>query len=123
LPASGWDADAGNEAGLKLFAKHSEVTAVFAANVLVAMGLMRAADESARRIPADLSVIALHDFPLASYTTPPLTTVAMPLTELGSAAVDLLVAKIEGRRAKSLMLETPPELVPRASTAPPSRRR
>ena len=119
LPASGWDADSGYEVGLKLFAKHPGVTAVFAANALVAMGLARAASETGREIPVDLSVNALHDFPLASYTTPPLTTVAMPLTELGAAAVDLLVAKIEGRGARSLLVETPPELVLRGSTAPP----
>jgi LacI family transcriptional regulator len=95
------------------------VTGIFAANVMIAIGAIRAARELGRRVPADLSVVALHDFPLAAYTEPPLTTVAMPLLELGAAAVDLLLARIEGRPSSSAMLTIPPQLIVRGSTAKP----
>jgi LacI family transcriptional regulator len=119
---AGYDAGAGFEAARRLLERHPEVTGVFAANVMIAIGAIRAARELGRCVPADLSVVALHDFPLAAYTEPPLTTVAMPLLELGAAAADLLLARIEGRpspSAMSAMLTIPPRLVVRGSTAGP----
>jgi LacI family transcriptional regulator len=118
VTAASWQPEAGYEAGMLLLRKSAGITAVFAANATLALGFMRAAHELGRKIPDQLSVISLHEFPFAAYTQPPLTTVAMPLEELGSAAIDLLLARIEGRPARSVMIETPPRLILRSSTAP-----
>ena len=50
---------------------------------------------------------------------PELTTVKMPLREMGSAAVESLLALVEGRQVEDVQVATPPELVVRGSTAPP----
>ena len=70
-------------------------------------------------MPADLSVIAYDELPVAEYLSPPVTTVAMPLSELGAAAVDTLVELLDGREARSQVLGSEPLLVERESTAPP----
>ena len=48
------------------------------------------------RVPDDLSIIAFHDSPIAGYLDPPLTTVQMPLRELGERAVDQLLRLLKG---------------------------
>jgi LacI family transcriptional regulator, galactose operon repressor len=118
IAADGYDAHAGLRAMRELLARNPEVTAVFAANVMIAIGAIRAALDEGRRVPGDLSVIALHDFPLAELLEPPLSTVRMPLAELGSEAVDLLLRRIEGKPERSRMVPTPPAVVDRGSTGP-----
>jgi DNA-binding LacI/PurR family transcriptional regulator len=114
--ARGWSASDGYRAGLRLL-QRSEPTAVFAANVMLAVGLYRAAHDLGLTIPDDLSVVALHDFELAAMLVPALTTVEMPLVQLGRSAVDLLVDEIEGRELTDLVIEQPPVLLERESVA------
>jgi DNA-binding LacI/PurR family transcriptional regulator len=66
-------------------------------------------------------VIGFHDAPIAAYLDPPLTTVRMPLAEMAEQSVDTLIRIVEGERLESLVIEAPPVLVERASTAPPPR--
>ena len=108
---------------MRLFRGELEITGIFAANVMIAIGAIRAAEELGKAIPGDLSIVALHDFQLAAFTQPPLTTVAMPLEELGAAAVDVLLARIEGGSGESRVITTPPALILRKSTGPPPRAR
>ena len=119
VAARAYDADAGYEAGRELILGHRGTTAVFAANVMIAIGFLRAAAEAGLRVPEDLSVIALHDFPLAAFTQPPLTTVALPLREMGAAAVELLLETIDGGRPASRIIDIAPQLIVRGSVAPP----
>ena len=65
--------------------------------------------------PDDLSVVGFHDAPFTSYLDPPLTTVRMPLVEMGRQAVDHLLALLNGELVEDTMVGTPPELVVRAS--------
>ncbi|MFJ3385106.1 MULTISPECIES: LacI family DNA-binding transcriptional regulator [unclassified Curtobacterium] len=74
-------------------------TAVFAANDSSAIGVLHAAAELGLRVPQDLSVIGFDDVPQASTTTPPLTTVAQPLADLGAAAVEMLLTMLRGEPA------------------------
>ena len=71
-------------------------TAVFAANDSSAIGVLHAAASLGLRVPEDLSVVGFDDVPQASTTTPPLTTVAQPLAELGASAVAMLLAMLRG---------------------------
>src|SRR5262249_39783611 len=91
-----YPAHAGYAAAIELFENEPETTAVFVANVLLAFGVISAARDRSLRVPEDISVVALHDFPIAEFFTPPLTTVAMPLAELGAAGVDMLLERIDG---------------------------
>jgi LacI family transcriptional regulator len=93
-------------------------TALFAATLTLALGVLRAGHEHGLRLPADLSVIALHDAPLADYTHPRLTTVAMPLEGLGAEAFRTLEAQMAGRMVQPTVVRSPePVLRVRASTA------
>lgn len=98
-------------------------TAVFVANVRAAIGVIAAARRLGLEIPSDVSIVGFHDAPFASYLDPALTTVRMPLGEMGQQAVDNLLALLAGQSVEDGTVATPPELVVRASTAPPSGRR
>lgn len=113
--AKSWGAADGYSAGLELLAKRGDATAIFVANVTLAIGLYRAAHESGVAIPRDLSVVALHDYDLAAMLVPSLTTVAMPLHELGGAAVRQLLNALDGETPGDHMVRTMPVLVERNS--------
>jgi LacI family transcriptional regulator len=89
--------EGGYRAAQELLAMPDRPTAVFATNNLMAIGLMRAVAERGLRCPADISVACFDDFEWASVFHPRLTTVAQPAYEMGSAAADLLLARLAGR--------------------------
>ncbi|MFF7312605.1 substrate-binding domain-containing protein [Streptomyces sp. NPDC008137] len=114
-----WSAASGYAAGRAL-AADPEVTAVFAANDDMAIGLLRALAESGRRAPEDVSVVGFDDIPVAAYVTPPLTTVRQPFDAVAQEGLKRLVHAIENPRADPVPASGPPvDLVVRASTAPP----
>lgn len=84
-------------------------TAVVAASDLQAIGAIDAAQERGLRVPEDFAVVGYHDIELAEYVG--LTTVRLPILEMGRRAVDLLVEAIEGRDVQPMRLRMPTELV------------
>jgi DNA-binding LacI/PurR family transcriptional regulator len=116
-----WSAASGYAVGRQLAADDT-VTAVFAANDDMAIGLIRALLEAGRRVPADVSVVGFDDIPVADFITPRLTTVRQPFDAVARSGLELLVHAIEEPDAEPLPVNDPPvELVVRASTAPPPR--
>jgi DNA-binding LacI/PurR family transcriptional regulator len=114
-----WTAASGYAAGREL-AKDDAVTAVFAANDDMAIGLIRALLEAGLRVPEDVSVVGFDDIPLAGYVTPPLTTVRQPFDAVAQEGLKLLVHAIEQPDAPVVAATEPPvELLVRRSTAPP----
>jgi DNA-binding LacI/PurR family transcriptional regulator len=118
-----WSARSGYEAGLEL-ARDPRVTAVFAANDQMAIGLLRALAEAGRAVPHDVSVVGFDDIPEAAYLIPPLTTVRQDFSAVGRRAIEILQRAIAGARPDA---DTParligPELVVRASSGPPHER-
>ena len=75
------------------------VTAVFAANDMMAIGLILGCTNLGMRIPEDLAVVGCDDIPLASLIKPTLTTVRVPMYEMGARAMELLVAELGQERA------------------------
>jgi LacI family transcriptional regulator len=69
-------------------------TAIFTCNDLMAIGALRAAEERGLRVPDDLAVVGFDDIELATYTAPPLSTIAQPKKELGELAIRLLLDRI-----------------------------
>jgi DNA-binding LacI/PurR family transcriptional regulator len=121
-----WIVDGGHtvESGYKgmtaLAALPDRPTGIVAANVLAAIGAMTAAREAGLSVPGDLSVVAIHDVPYAAHLTPSLTTVAMPLRELGAAAVTLMLERLSGSDPRHVVVHDPaPALVLRGSTVGP----
>jgi DNA-binding LacI/PurR family transcriptional regulator len=117
IASADFDAPSGHAAMVELLGR-SAFDAVFVASDVVALGAIGALREAGRRVPADVSVVAFDDIPLAAYFDPPLTTVRLPAFELGQAAGHALVERIAGRSVPDRTL-LPTELVVRASTAPP----
>ena len=114
----GVDFDSGAAAAAAVLA--SGATAVLAYNDLVAMGLLSAVQASGCRVPADLSIVGFDDIPFAAYTSPPLTTAAVPAAELGSRAWSAMRAMLEGAEpAEPVILR--PRIVVRGSTGPAPR--
>src|SRR4051794_22386593 len=114
-----WSASSGYTAGREL-AVAGDVTAVFAANDDMAVGLIRALLEAGLRVPEDVSVVGFDDIPVSAYVTPPLTTVRQPFDAVAREGLRLLVQAIEKPDDEPAPASDPPvELVVRASTAPP----
>lgn len=114
-----WTAASGYRAGREL-AGRPEVTAVFAANDQMALGLMRALHEAGRDVPGDVSVIGFDDTAEAAFFQPPLTTVRQDFDLVGRHCVALLLDQIDGRAEGPRRMAVEPALVVRASTAPPA---
>ena len=118
-PLSGdWSPRSGFEAG-QLLARVPEVTAVFAANDQMALGLLRAVHEHGRRVPEEISVVGFDDASEALYFTPPLTTVRQDFGEVGRCSLRLLLNQIRSGRRGVEGVVVDPELVIRQSTAGP----
>jgi LacI family transcriptional regulator len=85
-------------------------------NDLMALGFMKAAQILGFRVPADISVAGFDNIAFTNYASPPLTTVDLQSERLGGAAVEQLIAQIEGKPLAGFsMIE--PQLVLRSSTA------
>ncbi len=114
-----WSASSGYAAGRAL-ASHRDVTAVFAANDDMAIGLIRALLEAGRRVPDDVSVVGFDDIPVAAYVSPPLTTVRQPFDAVAQEGLKLLVQALERPDDDPPTAVDPPvELIVRSSAAPP----
>ncbi len=81
----------GYELTRELLDQHGEITAIFAANDIMAFGAARAIYESGRRIPQDISLIGFDNLELSSVIHPPLTTIHQPKYEIGKEAVEILL--------------------------------
>ncbi|MFE2020945.1 LacI family DNA-binding transcriptional regulator [Streptomyces sp. NPDC059499] len=116
-----WSAGSGYALGRQL-ASRPEVTAVFASNDHMALGVLRALHEAGRRVPEDVSVIGYDDIPEAAYLIPPLTTVRNDFAETGRRALHLLLRQLRGDVESDVRSVVPVELVVRASAGPAPRR-
>jgi DNA-binding LacI/PurR family transcriptional regulator len=95
-------------------------TGVTCYNDLVAIGVCRALAEVGLQVPRDVSVVGFDDLALLEYLAVPLTTVRVPMTEMGRLAAELLIAQIESATPvppRRHFLDA--ELVARASTSAP----
>ena len=119
IDGPGLDPVAGSAAADRIFRDHPSVTSIFASTFAIATGVLRTARLAGVRIPDDISLVALHDSELADYLNPPLTTIRMPVEEMASRAVDLLLDLIGGAPPRVVVVRTAPALIARDSTAPP----
>ncbi len=94
-------------------------TGYFVASLMSAIGALAELDANGVGVPDDASLVAFNDHPFAAHTAPPLTTVRMPNVRMGAQAVGMLLAAMEGEPVRDVVIDDAPELVIRASTAPP----
>lgn len=109
----------GYKAALKLLDENPSLTAIFAANDTMALGVAGAAKDRGRHIPEDLSLIGYDDSPLASSNLLRLTTVNDHGKEVGIEAAKALLDRMDNRSAPPRTKMVQPELVLRSSTQPP----
>jgi LacI family transcriptional regulator len=108
----------GHEAARRLLSRSPEITAIFACNDDVAKGTIAAATELGLLVPDDLSVIGFDNSDMARQTTPPLTTIHVDKTSMGTMAVQLLVDRIENPERAIVTTTLSTKLVERESVRP-----
>lgn len=112
--------DGGYAAMSELLDRDLDATAVFVLNDVMAMGALSACTERGVRVPDDLSVAGFDDIPTVRDLTPALTTVRLPLDELGERALELAMSEPRKRRR---IQRIHGQVVLRDSTGPPRRKR
>ena len=109
---------AAREAMHKLLALPDPPTAVVATNDVFAVGAMLACREAGVRVPEDISITGVDNTDLGATQTPGLTSVSTPIVDVGRAAADQLVARLEGQPYEAFQV-FPADIVHRGTTAPP----
>lgn len=122
VPVGEFLEEEGEVATRQLLEQRPELTALVAVNDVIAPGCLTALRNLGLQVPQDISLVGIDDQRLASYLCPPLTTVRMPIYELGQAAARCLIAIIEGSTPAEPLPLPPPLLIQRSSSAPPRQR-
>jgi LacI family transcriptional regulator len=128
IDSAGWQMKAGYhpmapEIGYKpmatLLEKTRDFTAVFCFNDIAAIGAIRALKDAGLDVPGDVSVMGFDDIQSAAYSTPSLTTVRQPLSEMGKRGAQVLLERISNREKEfPSEIVMAPKLVVRESTGP-----
>lgn len=115
---AGYTYDSGVQAADKLLAQANRPSAIFAGNDEMAIGVYTSARKAGLRVPEDLSIVGFDDTPMAARIWPPLTTVRLPIREMGREAAKSLLHMVSegGKRERKAFT---PEIVIRSSTAKP----
>jgi DNA-binding LacI/PurR family transcriptional regulator len=116
---SGFLREPGYQSAMMTFSGNpqSAPTAVFACNDLCAAGTLQALSELGISVPDEVSIVGFDDTPFSASLQPPLTTIRMPIQEMGALAVELLVNIIEDRKPTTQQHCLPVSLTLRSSTS------
>lgn len=95
-----------------------DFTAVFAAGDALAVGAALGVQQAGFSVPGDVAIMGMDDLPQAAFLNPPLTTMHIPMREIGAAALDLLRDDLMGIPMPPRRLELACHIVERQSTAP-----
>jgi LacI family transcriptional regulator len=114
------DTEAGGyEATVRLLARRDVPTALGVGNLNQLFGAMKALREVGGSIPDDMSLISFDEDDCLGFLEVPVTSVSMPLEDLGAAAVGALIERVDGRPGQDVLVSDPLILRERASIAPP----
>ncbi len=108
--------EGGLDAATTVLTSHPELDALLCYNDLVAVGALQAAANLGRRVPDDLAITGFDDIPLSALVTPSLTTCRVPVQDIGSHAMHLLLDHVAGCANGCEEIVLQPELVIRSST-------
>ncbi|WP_050616645.1 LacI family DNA-binding transcriptional regulator [Bacillus testis] len=114
----GFDEDQAKQCAISLVLAYPEITAIFCASDVMALGVIKAAREMSIAVPEELSIIGFDNILLSEYVTPSLTTIAQDPYEIGRMAAEMMVSFIEGKETEPIVTLNN-QLIVRDSTAPP----
>lgn len=104
-----------------LLEKAPDLTAIFCANDTTAIGAHRAIQEAGLKIPAEISIISIDDIEISQYLSPMLTTVHIPIEEMGRMAAKTLIDRIDNGHRLPMQIKLPFYIAERESCAKPRR--
>lgn len=109
--------EGGYRGAKEILKRNSSVHAFFCANDATAIGTMRAIKEQGLSIPEDVSLISIDDIDTAQYLTPMLTTIHIPVEEMGQMTAKILIDRIEGGHTLPVRINLPFYIAGRESCA------
>lgn len=118
IQAAALTADAGHQVMDQLLTERRTFTAVQTSNDLLALGVLRSLRRHGVACPGDVSVVGFNDMPFAEEFSRGLTTVKVPLEEIGAQSARILIDAIESGKIEPVIVTLPVSLVIRASTGP-----
>lgn len=107
--------EAGYQGAKRILERSSDVTAFFCMNDITAIGAIRAIHECGYRIPDDISVISMDDIEIAQYVSPMLTTMHIPIEEMGKMTAKILIDRIRNGHTLPLKMSLPYYMAKRES--------
>ena len=116
---AGYTFDSGVQAADNLLSRSKRPTAIFAGNDEMAIGVYTSARKAGLNVPEDLSIVGFDDTPMAARIWPQLTTVKLPIREMGQEAASRLLDQLSGETTK-FVKQFIPEIIVRQSTARPN---
>jgi LacI family transcriptional regulator len=118
VEASAFTRDAGFAAALELLGQRRSPpsTAIFAANDLIALGVLDALRQNGRSVPDDVSLVGHNDMPFMDLIAPPLTTVRIAVDQMSRQAAQLLIEHLKTPQQEATMRVLTPRLIVRGST-------
>ena len=111
--------EGGYQGTKKLLTQSKDFTAIFCPNDNTAIGAMKAIAEAGLRIPKDISIISIDDIDMLQYISPMLTSMHIPIVEMGQMAAKMLIDRIEGGHHLPVKIQMPYYLAKRESCAQP----
>lgn len=107
----------GYNSAKKLFEKNKDITAIFAGNDAMAIGVLNYLKDNGYNVPVDVSLIGFDDVEADLMLNPPLSTIKVPKIELGSEALKVMVNNLKNKKTLNKKILVPVELVKRESTS------
>ncbi len=111
------DKQNGFNSAKKLFSKNKNVTAVFACNDAMAIGVLHYLNDNGYKVPQDVSLVGFDDVEADIMLHPPLTTIRVPKIEMGVEALKLIVSSVKSKKSLPKKVLVPVELIVRESTS------
>ena len=111
-----WEIAGALKATTRLLERRPNITAIFAQNDTMAIGVLSALRTMGKRVPDECAVVGCDDIEMSAHTVPPLTTIHVPFFETGAEAMRLLLSMIAAGSVVPRNVLLPVHLVVRAST-------
>jgi len=93
-----------------------DITAIFAKDDIKAIAAIQAIKEMGKRVPEDISVVGYNDYAVSTIIEPNLTTIRVPIFELGKKLAEIMIKLLQGEKVEEQLTVLPTELIIRDST-------